>query len=188
MIPLRELQDQGTIGEKVYQQGDRLSARLRGLREGGSLYRNLNTPQPPPSSRVRNPPVTSKASKASKTGKGNKTKETSEQVPTEVPPPVPQSKPGRVERKGGKSRTAQGGTSEAKFKYRAPEPTFDQYQKYHWEGIDLNPGDNYQTPGNKYIDIANRLDREEKERQSKPIPLTFGENLTLIRKDTPPPN
>ena len=75
-----------------------------------------NNPQPPPSSRVRNPPVTSKASKASKTGKGSKTKDTSGQVLTEVPPPAPQSIPRRVERKGGKSRTAQGSTSETKFK------------------------------------------------------------------------
>ena len=75
VIPLRELQDQGRIKDKVYQQGDHLSARLRGIREGGSLFRN--TPQPPPSSKVRNQPVTSKASKASKTGKGSKSKDTS---------------------------------------------------------------------------------------------------------------
>ena len=91
--PESELQDQDRIKDKVYQQGDRLSARLRGIRDGGSLFRNLNTPQPPPSNRVRNPTVTSKASKASKAGKGSETKETSEQVPTEVTPPAPQPIP-----------------------------------------------------------------------------------------------
>ena len=40
----------------------------------------------------------------------------------------------------------------------------------------------------KYIDVINRLDREEKERQSRPIPFTFEETLTLVRRDTPPPN
>ena len=159
--------------------------------------------------------MTSKASKASKTGKGSKTKDTSEQVPTEVTPPAPQTIPGRVERKGGKSRTAQGSTSEAKFKYRAPEPTFEHPQQYHWEGINLNPGDNHQTPGNKYIDWAKKI-----ERQSKPVPQFTLEpelarqvrtrppvtlrpevtrpiynlgpegtyHLTLTRRDTPPPN
>ena len=69
----------------------------------------------------------------------------------------------------------------AKFKYRAPEPIFEGN---YWEEINLNPGDNYQTPGNKYIGIADRLDRERKERLS--IPLTFGETLT--RRGTPPPH
>ena len=45
VIPLRELQDQGRIKEKVYQQGDRISARLREI-PGGSFFRN--NPQPPP--------------------------------------------------------------------------------------------------------------------------------------------
>ena len=47
-------------------------------------------------------------------------KDTSGQVPTEVHPPAPQPIHLRVERTGGKSRSAQGSTSESMFKYRAP--------------------------------------------------------------------
>ena len=116
VIPLRELQDQGRIKEKVYQQGDHISARLRGIpgNLGGSFFRN--NPQPPPRAGK-----VSKPSKPSKAGKSSKTKSTGGQVPTEVPPPsgvlppVPHTTPVRVERKGVQGRPAQRSASEVKF-------------------------------------------------------------------------
>ena len=101
--------------------------------------------------------MTSKANKAIKTGKGSKSKDTSGQVPTEVHTPASQPSSERIKRAGGESRSIQERNLESKFKYRAPEPIFEGN---YWEEINLNPGDNYQTPGNKYIGIANRLDRE----------------------------
>ena len=80
-------------------------------------------------------PVTSKASKASKTSKTSKTKGTSEQGPTEVHTPASQPLPRRIERTGGESRSRQASTLESKFKYRAPEPTFDHSQQQYWEEI-----------------------------------------------------
>ena len=71
VIPLRTPQDQGKIKEKFYEQGDRISARLRGIpgNLGGSFFRN--NPQPPPRAGK-----VSKPSKPSKAGKGSKTKST----------------------------------------------------------------------------------------------------------------
>ena len=62
VIPLRTPQDQGKIKEKFYEQGDRISARLRGIpgNLGGSFFRN--NPQPPPrASKVSKPSKPSKA-------------------------------------------------------------------------------------------------------------------------------
>ena len=75
VIPLRAPQDQGKIKEKVYEQGDRISARLRGIpgNLGGFFFRN--NPQPPPRAGK-----VSKPSKTSKAGKNSKTKSLSEQL------------------------------------------------------------------------------------------------------------
>ena len=150
MIPLRTPQDQGKIKEKVYMQGDHIFTRLRGIpgNLGGSFFRN--NPQPPPRAGK-----VSKPSKPSKAGKSSKTKSTGGQVPTEVPPPsgvlppFPHTAPVRVERKGVQGRPAQRSPSEVKFRY---SPTFENPQQYNWDGINLNPGDNHQTLGSKYID------------------------------------
>ena len=143
VIPLRAPQDQGKIKEKVYEQGDSISARLRGIPEnlGGSFFRNNPNPQPPPRAGK-----VSKPSKPSKAGKSSKTKSTGGQVPTGVPlpsgvlPPVPHTAPVRVERKGVQGRPAQRSASEVKFRY---SPTFENPQQYDWDRINLNPGNDH---------------------------------------------
>ena len=68
VIPLRTPQAKGKIKEKVYEQGDRISARLRGIpgNLGGSFFRK--NPQPPPrAGKVSKPSKPSKAGKSSKT-------------------------------------------------------------------------------------------------------------------------
>ena len=67
VIPLRTPQDQGRIKEILYEQGDRISAKLRGISGnlGGSFFRN--NPQPPPrAGKVSKPSKPSKAGKSSK--------------------------------------------------------------------------------------------------------------------------
>ena len=128
VMPLRAPQDQGKIKEKVYEQGDCISATHRGIpgNLGGSFFRN--NPQPPPRAGK-----VSKPSKPSKAGKSSKTKSTGGQVPIEVPPPsrvlppIPHTAPVRVDRKGFQGRPAQRSASGVKFRY---SPTFENPQQY----------------------------------------------------------
>ena len=166
VFPHTELHDQAKTGikDKLAKQGSRLSARLKGIPDSGSLFRSQDSSQPPPR-KTKKKGASSKAKTAAKT---------SEVLPTGI------NTPGfpPVERPLSVRRPSVTKPKEPKVKYRAPEPPF--------EVVDYYSDDNL-SPSNKYLDLGPRLRRRE--RQSHPFQFKFSDPYTFggVARETPPP-
>ena len=152
VFPHTELHEQAknNLKDKISKQGSRLSARLKGIPDTGSLFRSQDSSQQP-------------SRRTKKKGASSKAKPTA--TPSEVLPTginTPGFPP--VERPLSIRRPTVTKPKEPKVKYRAPEPPFEVIDYY---------SDNNLSPSNKYLDLEPRLRR--KERQSHPFWFKFGD-------------